>query len=547
MPRREDTEYLAAMNFEGLYWVLGYLAFVAYAPVVYSSAKAAAGGRWRNATFARAVGKDLLRTFPMTALVWIPAVAAPGAAKWYALAIHAVFAPLFILEIAHIRQFGSRVGINTFYSLFATNMQEFKEYCRQTVTFWNWVVVAAIYIVPLALIPLIPRAPALPATTRAIACALLFAAFLPFPRNLTKKAARFKIGYILNPYSSFAFHYFQFKKSYAMLAKEIAAHSAPPFAAISSSLPAETAQTYVICIGESANSMHHSYCGYKRATNEFTDALGDSILRIRGVRSPFAQTLPVLEKVLTFATRKKPEKLRTRGSIIDYFKEAGFKTFWISNQYALDDNTPLTALASHADVCKCICYSDLKRFERSVDGSLLPELEKALRDTAAKKVVFLHMIGSHSAYVNRYPSEFVHFQGAAPGKEALNAMQTQMVNAYDDSIRYTDWVITQFTSILAKHSGISYLLYFSDHGEDIYDTPGNKVLGHSQLANIPMTSVPFMLWTSKEYDKARPDIRKRHPKDAYNLEDAINTIIDLSSLSNADFDKSKSIFEEEPA
>ncbi len=526
---------------KGLYWALGYLAAMGYAPLVYSSAKAAAGGRWRNLTFMRSVGKDLLRTFPMTALMWIPAVAFPCAAKWYALAVHAVFAPLLILEVAHVRQFGARVSINTFYSLFATNAQEFREYCRQTVTFWNWVVVFAIYAVPLVLIPLMPPGPSLPWPERAVACAALLAAFFPFLRNLTKKAARFKIGYILNPYSSFAYHYFQFKRSYAELAREIAAHTAPPFQAISSSLSPDTPQTYVICIGESANSMHHSYCGYQRNTNEFTDALGSEVIRVKGVRSPFAQTLPVLEKVLTFATRKEPERLRTQGSIIDYFKEAGFKTFWISNQYALDDNTPLTALTAHADVHKCICYSDLKRFERSVDGSLLPELEKTIADPAQKKAIFLHMIGSHSAYVNRYPSDFVHYQGHAPGKHHLNAAQTQMVNSYDDSIRYTDWVVAQFIERLRSASTLSYLLYFSDHGEDIYDTTDDKVLGHSQLANLPMTSVPFLLWTSHKYDAARPDVRRRTPKDAYNLEDVINTIIDLSSLSNPDFDKSRSI------
>lgn len=525
---------------ENLIWPIGYLMLIAYAPVVYASAKAAAGGRWRNVTFMRSVAKDFLRTFPMTALMLIPVVAAPQFAKWYVLAVHLLFAPMLILEVAHVRQFGARVSINTFYSLFATNAQEFREYCRQTVTFWNWVVVFSIFFVPLALIPMMPPIPPIPVKARAIACGALFVAFLPFLRNLTKKGSRFKISYILNPYSSFAYHYFQFKKSYAELARQIAAHSAPPFAKITSSLPADASETYVICIGESANSMHHSYCGYPRNTNEFTDGLKDEIMCIKGVRSPFAQTLPVLEKVLTFATRKEPDRLYTQGSVIDYFKEAGFKTFWISNQYALDDNTPLTALTAHADVQKCLCYSDLKRFERSVDGSLLPELEKALQDGAKKKIIFLHMIGSHSAYVNRYPSEFVHFSGPVPGKE-LNAVQAQMVNSYDDSIRYTDWVISQFIRQLKAHGGISYLMYFSDHGEDIYDSTTNKVMGHSQLANLPMTSVPFMLWTSEALDKVRPDIWHRAPKTEYNLENVINTIIDLASLSNPDFDKSKSI------
>ena len=522
---------------------LAYLALVAYIPVIYASAKAAAGGRWKNLTFARAVGKDLLRTFPMVALIWIPLFAFPEAAKWYTLLMHILFAPMLILEIAHIRQFGARVGINTFYSLFATNAQEFKEYCRQIVTFWNWVAVGAIFLVPIALIAIFVQCAYLEPKMRAICTLASFIAFLPFPRNLTKKGARFKIGYILNPYSSFIYHYFQFKKSYSALAKMIAEHTAPPFAKIYSSANEDEEETYIIAIGESASSLHHSYCGYPRDTNFFTDKIASELIRVKGVRSPFAQTLPVLEKVLTFATRKEPDRLWSQGSIIDFFKEAGFKTFWLSNQYALDDNTPLTAMTSHADKHKCLCYSDLKRFERSVDGALLDELAKTLKDGAKKKAIFLHMIGSHSAYVNRYPSEFLHYSGSVPGKEHLGAVETQMINTYDDSIRYTDWVVSQFIDLLRPLAGSAYLLYFSDHGEDIYDSTDDKVLGHSQLANVPMTSVPFMLWLNDTLKKARPDILNRKTKDGYNLEDVIHTIIDISSLENIDYMKSRSIFE----
>ncbi len=521
-----------------------YTALIAYIPVVYSSAISAHGGRWRNLTFTRTVAKDFLRTFPMLGLVWAPIFAFPQCARWYALIIHILFAPMLILEIAHVRQFGARVGLNTFYSLFATNKQEFIEYCRQTVTFWNWVVVLAIYLLPAAAILLV-TAQGGPAGFWRVALSLAcLVAFIPFPRNLTKKGARFKIGYILNPYSSFPYHYVQFKRSYAELARQIAAHSAPPFAKITSSIPADEEETYIICIGESSSALHHSYCGYARDTNEFTDRLGTEIRRFTGVRSPFAQTLPVLEKVLTFATTKEPDRLWKQGSVIDYFKEAGFKTYWISNQYALDDNTPLTAITSHADKSKCLCFSDLKRFERSVDGALFSELKKILGDGAKKKIVFLHMIGSHSAYVNRYPPEFVHYEGTPPGKEWLNIIQAQSVNTYDDSIRYTDWIISEFINIIKAAAGdtkCAYLLYFADHGEDVYDTTRDKILGHSQLANEPMTSVPFMLWTSPRYNALRPDVARRKAKSFYNTENVINTIIDLSSLSNEDFDISKSI------
>ncbi|MBE6381825.1 MAG: phosphoethanolamine transferase [Lentisphaerae bacterium] len=521
---------------------LAYIALLAYLPVAYAAQKGAAGGRWRNLTFARAVSKDFLRTFPMVALMWIPIFLFPAAARWYTLGVHAVFAPLAIFELVHIKYFGARVGVNTFYSIFVTNAREVGDYIRQSVTVLNIVSLVAIYVLPgVAIGVFMPNGAIEPAWLRWTLAAAAFFAFLPFPRNLTKKGSRFKIGYVLNPYSNLVYHWFVFKRSYGELKRNIAAHSAPPFAKIASSVSPEEKETYVICIGESASALHHSYCGYARNTNEFTDAFGDSIRRLPGVRSQFAQTLPSLEKVLTFADCANPDRLWTQGSMIDYFKEAGFKTFWLSNQYALDD-TAITAMAGHADEMKCFNFGDMKRFERTgLDGDMLPEIEKALASPERKKAIFIHMIGSHAAYVNRYPAEFRHFDGAAPGKEHLSAIKNQMINTYDDSIRYTDYVVSRFIKALDSVGGMSFLLYFSDHGEDIYDTREDKPLGHSQLANLPMTAVPFMFWTSERYRELRPDVAKRQAKESYRLEDAIHTVIDLASLSNPDFVKSKSI------
>lgn len=521
---------------------LGYLALLAYLPVVYATGKSASGGKWRNLTFLRLVAKDFLRTFPMVALVWAPVFVFPAAAKWYTLGIHLVFAPLVIFEVGHVKYFGARVGLNTFYSLFVTNTREFRDYARQSVTLYNWCVLFGAYLLPVPLlVRYIPTAAFDAEWMRAVFAAASFVAWLPFLCNLTKKGSRFKIGYVLNPYSNLAYHWFEFKRSYGELKKSIAAHAAPPFEKIMSSVAAEMPETYVICIGESSNAQHHSYCGYPRRTNEFTDALGDEIRRVPGVRTTYAQTLPSLEKVLTFADEAHPALLWTKGSIIDYFREAGFKTFWLSNQYALDD-TAITALAGHADVMKCFNYGDMKRFEKSgLDGDMLPEVEKTLSDPAPKKVVFLHLIGSHSAYVSRYPAEFAHFKGSVPGKEGLGSLQAEMVNAYDDSIRYTDWVVSRLAAALKKVSGLSWLLYFSDHGEDVYDSTDKKVLGHSQLANEPMTSVPFMVWTNANYDCRRPDVKSRSARSGYNLEDVIHTILDLASLSNDDFCPERSI------
>lgn len=525
---------------------LGYIALVAYAPLVFVTAKTISFKKLRDLTFLRAMAKDYLRTLPVCAIVALPALVLPPITPWYAAVLHLVFALPLALELGHVHMFGTRVGLNTFYSLFVSNARETKEFFRQNISGLQRIMILALLLVPpvvLAFLP-VPGWTSRVAQATGVVAALLLS--LPFFLNFRKRPEKRKDGYILNPFSNIVYNYVQFKTNYKRLQELIAKHAAPPFEGIVSSVPPEVPETYVVVIGESSNSQHHHYCGYPRETNEFTDRLGDELLRFKGVRSPFAQTIPALEKTITFADNEHPDLVWTKGSIVDFFHDAGFETYWLSNQYALDD-TALTAMTAHADVNKCYNFSGMKRFEKAgLDGDLLPDFAKFIRSGKPKKVLFLHLIGSHSAYVNRYPDSFKFFDGQVPGRN-LPQVKAQMLNSYDDSIRYTDWVIASLIEDLKSIGGVSYLLYFSDHGEDIYDTTEDKVMGHSQIANLPMTSVPFMLWTSKALNEIRPDIRQNAKLDApgYSLQDSIHTIIDISSLSSPDFRKGRSIFGDE--
>lgn len=525
-----------------------YLALMAFAPLVFSTIRSASRAKLHDRVFLKTVAKDYLRTFPTLALVSLPIVAFPAWTRCYVIALHLVFMGLVIMELGHVWMFGARMGLNTFYSLFVTNMQETVEYVRNNQTKAQWALMLAVYLLPLAaLVHLRPVVFTSDATRLAWAIGLAVLA-VPLIRNFFKKGARHKPSYVLNPFVSVFYHYALYRRQYGALKRQIEAHAAPKFEGIVSRIPADVPETYVICIGESANSQHHSYAGYCRDTNEFTRAAGD-ILSFTGCRSQYAQTLPSLEKTITFATDRNPELLYAKGSIVDYFKDAGFKTFWLSNQYALED-TAITAMAGHADVRKCFNFSSMKGFETAgYDGTLLPEFAKTLADPAPKKVIFLHMIGSHSAYVNRYPAEFKHFTGTVPGKEDLSEAARELLNTYDDSIRYTDYVIAEFVRALRAtgETTAASLLYFSDHGEDCYDTKHTKLLGHGQIANLPMTSVPLQLWLSPKLKALRPDLVRRvaHPKEAYRLEQMVHLMIDLAGRSNPDFSPADSLFPED--
>lgn len=525
------------------FWpIFSYVTLFALLPLIFTTTKTVSRRKLRDKTFVKTLLKDYLRTFPAISLVMIPVLLWPKITPWYAVAIHLIFALPEMLELGHVHNFKTRVGLNTFYSLFVSNVRETKEFFAQNV---SWMQLALMFLFTFGPLPFLAKLPVPEFTSQVLRFGLLaIAIFLValFVKNLLRNPIKRKDGYVMNPYTNLIFHYFLFRRNYRELQRMIAEHAAPPFEGIASTVTSDENETYVIVIGESANSQHCAYCGYARETNEFTDKFGEALLRFKGVRSPFAQTIPSLEKVLTFADNEHPEKIYSMGSIIDYFNDAGFDTYWYSNQYALDD-TALTAMTSHAKVSRCFNFSGMKRFEKAgLDGDMLPEIEKLFAREGKKKAIFIHLIGSHSAYVNRYPDEFRHFEGQAPRKN-LSDDKAQILNTYDDSIRYTDWVISEIIKQLDKVAGRSFMLYFSDHGEDIYDTSDTKILGHSQLANLPMTSVPFMLWLSKAYEAVRPDVRERAAKapEKYNLISVIHTIIDLASLTGAEYEKSQSI------
>ena len=216
-----------------------------------------------------------------------------------------------------------------------------------------------------------------------------------------------------------------YKKTYAELKEALAKNKAEPFQNILSDVKEDDPETYVVIIGESAKELpegdYETLAGFIMDELQCIPKNGEmNEVVFENVKSPFAQTMPVLERVLTFAEEGKMNFLTEKGTIVNYFKQAGFKTYWLSNQYALSD-TLITAISSHADWEKSYNFSGMKRFEKTgFDGDMLPDIERILNDKSShKKVVFVHLIGSHSAYTNRYPSDWAHFKDHLKNKNLI--------------------------------------------------------------------------------------------------------------------------------
>ena len=93
------------------------------------------------------------------------------------------------------------------------------------------------------------------------------------------------------------------------------------------------------------------------------------------------------------------------------------------------------------------------------DTQLLDEMRKVLERSTSQKLLFvLHCYGSHFSYHQRYPREFAHFQ---PDNDVAIARQHRLmlVNAYDNSIRYTDYFLAQTIDYLRSPTTTAYQLY----------------------------------------------------------------------------------------
>jgi lipid A ethanolaminephosphotransferase len=152
-------------------------------------------------------------------------------------------------------------------------------------------------------------------------------------------------------------------------------------------------------------------------------------------------------------------------------------------------NTPGASLCNAAG-----CYDEV----------MLVDLPDVLAKLTADTVIVFHQGGSHGpAYSARYPKPFEVFKPVCPGNELNRCTRDEVVNAYDNSLRYTDYNLARQIDLLksAATAVDGVLLYVSDHGESL----GEKGLylhgAPYVIAPDEQTRVPLLMWMSPEYRK----------------------------------------------
>lgn len=304
-------------------------------------------------------------------------------------------------------------------------------------------------------------------------------------------------------------------------------------------------RTLVLVLGESTTRQHMHLYGYNRDTTPNLDALAASdkgLTVFRNVVSPRPYTIEVMQQILTFGDEQNPDRFLTDPSLINLMKQAGYKTFWITNQQTMSKrNTMLTTFSQQTDEP---VYLNNQRNQNAAqyDDVVFAPFEKALQDPAPNKFIIVHLLGTHMDYEYRYPPEYRKFNDRQGVPAQLSSSQVDTYNEYDNAVLYNDFVVSDLIKRYSASTPNGFLLYLSDHGEDVYSSGDHDRLGRNEAAPTrPMYTIPFILWTSPSWQAAHPRDLQAMANNAYSSSHLIHTLSDLAGLSYDRFEPAKSV------
>jgi len=253
--------------------------------------------------------------------------------------------------------------------------------------------------------------------------------------------------------------------------------------------------TVVFVIGEAVRADHINLNGYERETFPYMTKFG--VISYKNIYSQWTHTIKSLPHILTRADSANPDLAYCEKSFISVFKKCGYKTWWLGNQ---DLNKLFKPFAYESDTVYINRpYKSDYNFTGKYDEELLPRLQIALSSKAKKKLVVFHMVGSHWWYPSYYPDSFEYFKPVLKSKSFNKSDKQKIINAYDNSIRYSDYVLGRIIDLIKDKNSI--MIYLSDHGELLGEN--NKWI-HAQDTEFEKNPA-CVIWFSSKFKEKYPE------------------------------------------
>lgn len=266
----------------------------------------------------------------------------------------------------------------------------------------------------------------------------------------------------------------------------------------------ETPKLMVLVVGETARAESFALNHYQKNTNP--ELQKQAILNFSQVSSCGTATAVSVPCMFSGMQRNNYDEQLAghREGLLDIAQRAGYKVTWI------DNNSGCKGVCNRVeqypipeDLKAKWCDADQECYDEILVDSLKRYIAQIKRSDKQPRLIVLHQMGSHGpAYYKRSPPPFQRFQPMCNSKAIQGCSQQELINSYDNSIAYTDHVLSATIDTLKHlHHYQSAFWYLSDHGESTGEH--GLYLHGSPYAIAPQqqTHIPMILWFSPQWQK----------------------------------------------
>lgn len=300
----------------------------------------------------------------------------------------------------------------------------------------------------------------------------------------------------------------------------------------------------VVVLGETARAANFALDGYPRPTDPYLSRQRVvSFTNVHSCGTATAASVPCM-----FSNQGQdhydPSKAQYTENVLDVLSHAGVKVLWRNNN----------------DGCKGVCrrvasedlshlkLANLCNADECYDEALLYQLQAYVDKLANHGVIVLHQKGSHGPGYNlRHPARFKVFKPECEQANLNDCNRQEVINAYDNTIAYTDYFLAKVIEFLKKNSAKydTAMLYVSDHGESLGE---NNVYLHGLpyfIAPDEQKHVPLISWFSKDFirdHKINPACLQQHKDTPYSHDNLFHSLLGLMNVQTQVYNARLDIF-----
>lgn len=251
---------------------------------------------------------------------------------------------------------------------------------------------------------------------------------------------------------------------------------------------------FILVIGESARRANFSLYGYKKNTNPLLSKTKN--LFWFNATSSATYTTAGVKSILEYKNSSKLYEI-----LPNYLYRTGVDVVWRTTNWG----EPPVHIKSYLNKAKL--ESECKGENCEYDEVLLNGLKEQILASKKNKIfIVLHTSTSHGpTYSKKYPPQFETFKPVCNSVELGECSHDELINAYDNTIVYTDYILDSVINILKQLKAYSSAMIFvSDHGESLGE---NNLYMHGMPRSIApkeQYEIPFIVWVSDSTKQLKP-------------------------------------------